>query len=445
MRKIIILTISLAFLSNFLFAQEYPAGYENNWPQWRGPYANGVVPKGDPPIEWSESKNVKWKVEIPGKGHATPIIWEDQIILVSAVQTEQKVEPEEPAEEGDQHQWMSPTSTDYIHEFVVISVDRKNGNIQWQTTVREALPNSSTHQFGSWASNSPVTDGKRIYAYFGSQGLYCLNREGKVIWERDFGLMEKHLSFGEGSSPVLHEDKLIVVRDHNGQSVLYILNKSTGEDILKIERDEQTSWPTPYIVEYDGKDQIIASATNKIRSYDMSNGEVLWECSGMTRNVIPMPVGANGMVYLMSGFRGSSLLAIDLSKAKGELTDSLAFAWTYNQNTPYTPSPVLMNGKLYFLKVNNGYLSCLDAKTGKVYYSAQQIEGIKNIFTSPVGVKDRLYISGANGIFAVVKQGENFELLSKNILDDGFHASPVVVGNNLYLRGLKYLYCISED
>ena len=165
----------------------------------------------------------------------------------------------------------------------------------------------------------------------------------------------------------------------------------------------------------------------------------------MTRNVIPMPVSANGMIYLMSGFRGSALLAIDLSKAKGNITDSDAIVWRYNKNTPYTPSPVLMENKLYFLKVNNGYLSCLDAKDGKEYYSMQKLEGIENIFASPVGVKDRIYITGANGTFYVVKHGTDFEVLSQNKLEDDFHASPAVVGNNLYLRGFKYLYCISEE
>jgi outer membrane protein assembly factor BamB len=444
MRTIFNISAILIFLSNHSFAQEKLTEYEMNWPQWRGPYATGVAPAGDPPVEWNESMNINWKVEIPGKGHATPIIWGDQIILLSAVQSDKKVETGEPEEDQSNNQWMSPTSTDYIHKFVVLSVDRNNGKILWQTTVREELPHSHTHQFGSWASNSPVTDGVNIYAYFGSHGLYCLDKEGKIIWERDLGRMEKVMSFGEGSSPILHEDKLIVLRDHQGPSFLHVLNKQTGEDIWQIERDEQSSWATPFIVEYEGKTQIITSATNKIRSYDYISGEVIWECSGMTRNVIPTPVSANGIVYLMSGFRGSALLAVDLSKAKGDITNSDAITWKYDQNTSYAPSPVLLDNKLYFLKVNNGYLTCLDATDGKNYYSSQKLEGIQNIFTSLVGVKDRIYISGADGTVCVVKQGSDFEVLSQNKLEDNFHASPVIIGDNLYLRGFKYLYCISE-
>ena len=276
-------------------------------------------------------------------------------------------------------------------------------------------------------------------------GLYCLNMKGEVQWERDFGRMDKVMSFGEGSSPVLYKDKLIVLRDHQGQSSLHVLNKITGDAIWEIERDEVSSWSTPAIIEYRGKTQIITSASNKIRSYDLISGEVIWECSGMTRNVIPSPVYADGKLFVMSGFRGSALLAIDLSKATGDITGSEAIIWRHDQNTPYTPCPVLMDDKLYFLKVNNGYLTCLDAKDGTVYYSNQKLDGIQNIFTSPLGVNDRIYITGTDGTTCVVKHGNEYEVLSQNILEDSFYASPVVIGDNLYLRGDKYLYCISKE
>jgi outer membrane protein assembly factor BamB len=444
MRTIMKVLVLLLF-SGQLSAQGNLSEYEQNWPQWRGPYATGVVPAGDPPIEWSEDSNIKWKSEIPGIGHATPIVWKDQIILLSAVQTDKSVKPEKPEEGQDQNEWMEPKKTDYIHQFVVLSVNRSDGAIQWQTTVREELPHSHTHKFGSWASGSPVTDGRLIYANFGSHGLYCLNVEGEVQWERDFGPMEKVMSFGEGSSPVLYKDKLILLRDHQGQSALYVLDKNTGDIIWEDLRNEVSSWSTPYIIEYEGVTQIITSATNKIRSYDLASGKVIWESTGMTRNVIPSPVYADGMLYLMSGFRGSALLAFDLSKATRGLADSLAIVWKYDLNTPYTPSPVILNDKLYFLKVNNGYLSCLDAKNGRVYYTNVKLEGIQNIFTSPIGVNDRIYITGTDGTTCVVKDGEEFELLSQNTLADNFYASPVVIGDNLYLRGDKYLYCISEE
>jgi outer membrane protein assembly factor BamB len=196
-------------------------------------------------------------------------------------------------------------------------------------------------------------------------------------------------------------------------------------------------------VEVAGRAQVITSATNKVRSYDSETGNLIWECTGMTRNVIPCPVYADGILYLMSGFRGNALKAIDLASAKGDITGSKAILWEYNQDTPYTPSPLLMDGKLYLLKGNNGILTCLNGIDGKVIYSNQKLDGISAIFSSPTGNNDKIYIAG-QGVVDVVKAGNDFTLLSKNSLEDTFHASPVIVGNDLYLRGFKYLYCISE-
>ena len=414
------------------------SAYTANWPEWRGLYNSGSVAGGNTPVKFSETKNIKWKIEIPGKGHATPIIWGNQIIVQTAVPTDKKVEkPDAPANP------MAPTQTDLIHQFTVISVDKTSGKINWQTVVKEELPAERTHELGSWASNSPVTDGENIYAFFGSRGLYCLDFKGNVKWKRNFGQMEIVASFGEGSSPTVYRDKIFVQWDHQGKSYMYALNKKTGEDMWKVERDEITSWATPLVVEVNGKTQVITSATNKVRSYDAETGQVVWECTGMTKNVIPNPIYADGILYLMSGFRGNALKAIDLAKAKGDITGTAAILWEYNQDTPYTPSGVLMDGKLYFLKGNSGIMTCLNAKDGKVVYSNQKVDGITNIFSSPTGNGDKIYVA-ATGIIDVVKAGTEFSLLAKNTLDDTFEASPVIVGNDLFLRGAKYLYCISE-
>jgi len=444
MRTITFIAAIVLAASNCMFAQQSGSGQDMNWPQWRGPDANGVSPWGDPPLEWSEDKNVKWKVEVPGTGHATPIIWEDQIILLSAVPTSQKTESTE-SEEGEGHDWMTPNKTDLIHDFVVISLDRETGKKLWQKSLKQELPHSQTHQLGSWASHSPITDGEHIYAYFGSHGLFCLNMQGELVWERDFGKMEKVMSFGEGSSPQLYQDKLIILRDHQGQSTLHVMDKKTGKDIWSVEREEVSSWATPLVIEAGGKTQLITSASTKIRSYDLNTSKIIWESTGMTRNVIPTPVMYGNIVFSLSGFRGSALQAVDISKAKGDIAGTNAIIWTYDKNTPYTPSPVLLEDKLYFLKVNNGYLTCLDAKDGTEYYGNQALEGIQSIYASPMGVKDRIYIPGANGTFCVVKHGPQFELIAQNQLEDGFHASPVVIGDELFLRGFKYLYCIAEE
>jgi outer membrane protein assembly factor BamB len=420
-------------------AQHAPPSEDQGWFEWRGAYHRGVVPEGNPPLEWSESSNVQWKTAIPGMGHATPIIRGNQIILLSAVRTDQLVKPA-----GGEEQESQPGPGDYVHRFAVISVDRETGTIQWETTVREQQPFSGNHQFGSWASGSPVTDGEKIWASFGSYGIYCLDFNGKVLWEKDLGRMEKRRSFGEGSSPVVSGDRLIVLRDHEGPSHMVVMNKHTGDLLWEVARDELSSWSTPLVVEHQGTMQVITSASNRVKSYDLKNGEVIWECGGLTSNVIPSPMYKDGRIYVMSGHRGFALMAIDLARASGDITGTDAILYTFNQNTPYTPAPVLMEDRLYFLKSNNGYLTCLDAETGKELYTNVKLEGINEIFTSPLGVAGLLYVLGTNGVCVVVRHGDTFEVLASNRLEEQFIASPVVVGNDLFLRGYGHLYCISE-
>jgi len=444
-RSSVLIVFAVISFYHFSHAQSNSSDYSHNWPQWRGPEATGFATYGDPPVEWNETRHVKWKIEIPGRGHATPIIWEDMVFITTAVQTGQKADlPDAPEEETAGRRGPPARHPDQIHDFVVMAINRLDGSVLWNTTVCQELPADGTHEKGTWASNSPVTDGENLYAYFGSRGLYCLDFKGNVKWSRDFGQMEKKMSFGEGSSPVLHKDKILVLWDHEGDSFLFVIDKNTGKDILKIPRDEDTSWATPEVVNVNGRDQVITSATGKIRSYDLETGEIIWEGTGMTANVIPSPVVNENTVFLMSGFRGNALKAIDLTKAKGDITGTEAIIWEYNQNTPYTPSPLLAQGKLYFLRSNNGNLTCLDAKDGKVNYSLEKLEGTGTVFASPVGVKDRLYVSSESGITYVIKMGPTFEILAANKLDDGNFASPAIAGDELFIRGFQYLYCLSE-
>ncbi len=445
MKKVIIMLSVLCVLSGLILAFQTSSDIEKNWPEWRGPYGNGIAANGVFPLEWSETNNIKWKIAIPGKGHSTPIIWEDQIFISTAVETDKEGKPEVQEEGAQQGRGMPTTRSTKIHKFIVMSINKSDGKVLWQTTVKEEWPQEGTHEFGSWASNSPLTDGENIYAYFGSRGLYCLDMKGNVKWERDFGQLNKRMNFGEGSSPALYGDKIVVTWDHEGQSFIIALDKKTGKDIWKVDRDEGTSWASPFIVESSGKPQVITSASSLIRSYDLDTGELIWECAGMTMNAIPMPVEADGIVYIMTGFRGNALLAIRLSEAKGNITGTDAIIWKFDKDTPYTPSPVLFEDHLYFLKSNNGILSCFDAKTGKAIYSNQRLEGMGNIFTSPVFADNKIIILGQKGMAYVIKHGPKFEILAKNQLDDNFNASPVVVGNQLFLRGYKNLYCIEEN
>lgn len=420
---------------------------DRNWPQWRGPSGNGVAPHGDPPVEWSEQKNVKWKTAIPGLGHATPVVWGDRIFVLTAVETDTDGDVKAAAEaSGKVPGWMKKQgrSTSRIHRFVVLCIDRRNGKTLWEKTVREEMPHQASHKLGSWACGSPITDGAQVYAYFNSRGLHCFDMDGNKKWEKDFGRMNTKMSFGEGASPALYKDRLIVNWDHEGEDFIAALDAKSGNEIWKKKRDEVTSWSTPLVVEHGGRPQVIVSATARVRGYDLADGAVIWECGGMTGNVIPHPVHADGIVYLTSGFRGAAFLAVDLAKAKGDVTGKDAVVWKLDKDTPYCPSPLLYGAHLYLMKANNGILSCLDVKQRKIVYGPERLEGMDTVYSSPAGAKDRVYIVGLKGLAYVVKAGPKLEVLAKNKLDDEFTASPVVVGGDLILRGHGNLYCISR-
>lgn len=448
MRSIAFLTLCVCALAVMAASASQPVDYEKNWHQWRGPHATGAAASdANPPLTWSETENVRWKVAIPGMGHATPIVWEEKIFVQTAIQGEaQKVE--EPDDDNPfsgffRQRGGGPTNT---YQFALLAINRSDGSILWQKTLREEVPHEGTHQDASFASNSPVTDGEYVYAYFGSRGLYCVDMDGNVKWEKDIGEMRKSNAFGEGSCPVLYGNTLIIVQDHEGPTPSFIiaLDKRNGDVLWKTERDERTTWTTPLVVEQDGQPQVIVPATNRTRSYDLATGKLLWECGGLTRNVIPTPVADDGFVYVTSGFRGNSLQAIRLDVAKDDITDSDAIVWQHNRNTPYVPSPLLYQDALYFLKSNDGILSAFNIKTGEANYGPERLQGISNVYSSIVGAAGRVYIASRNGTVLVVKHSPTFQVLATNKLDDSFNASPVIVGSELYLRGQAYLYCIAE-
>jgi outer membrane protein assembly factor BamB len=423
------------------------ADAQRYWPQWRGPAMTGVAPHARPPVEWSETKNVRWKVAIPGKGSATPVVWGDRLYVLTAVPGEKRAPaaaapPAEPPAAGGRPRLSTPPDTS--QKFTVLALRRSDGKVLWERVVREELPHEGTHPTASWASASAVTDGEIVFAHFGSRGLYALDANGKVLWEKDLGDMTIKLAFGEGSSPALDRDRLFVQWDHEGDSFIVALDRKTGRELWRQKRDEKTSWATPLVVAHAGRTQVVTSATNKVRSYDGATGDLVWETTGMTQNTIPSPVHLDGLVLLTSGFRGNALLAVKLAEAKGDISASPAVAWRLDRDTPYVPSPLLYGEELYFLKGNNGLLSCFNARTGERHYGPERIEGVPNVYASPVGADGRIYIAGREGKTAVVERGPVFKLLATNTLDDAFDASPVAVDSELYLRGARHLYRISE-
>jgi outer membrane protein assembly factor BamB len=422
-------------------ASEPASDYMRYWPLWRGPLSTGASPHGDPPVRWDEDTNIRWKFSIPGLGHATPVVWGDRIFVLTAV----------PANKTGANQRsrigriMGTLGTGNAFRYEVLAINRMNGSLLWRRTARVEPPHDGKHEDASWASCSPVTDGEHVIASFGSRGIYCYDMEGNLQWEKDFGDMRIRYSWGEGSSPALSGDRLIITWDHVGKSFIVVLDKRTGREIWRRNRNDGTSWATPVVIEHNGKKQVVVNAIRRVCSYDLESGDVLWETRGMTANPIPSPVSADGIVYVMGGYRESVLQAISLAKARGDASTSNAIVWDYAQDTPYVPSPLLYNGILYFLKSNRNILSCFDARTGKPHYSRQRLDGITGIYASPVAAQGRVYLAGRNGVTLVVKHGPRFEVMAQNVLNDSFNASPVIVGKELYLRGHKYLYCIAYE
>jgi len=329
-------------------------------------------------------------------------------------------------------------------KFLVMAVDRETGKLKWKQLAREEVPHQSRNRMGTWATASPITDGERVYAFFGSRGLYCYTIKGKLIWEKDFGDMDTGGDMGEGASPVLYKDKLIVNWDHYGQDFIATLEASTGREIWRKERDERISWTTPLIVEDSGQVQVITVAEKWIQSYDITNGDIIWKTEGTKYGNISTPVAADGIVYVGSGLQRGKIQAIRLKGAKGDISGSSSILWSFDKYYPYVPSPLLLNGLLYFLKDKVGFLTCLDAATGQAHYSNKRLNGISHIFASPSGVGDKVYILGENGVTIVIRCGSEFHVQSKNTLDDKFDASPVIAGDEIFLRGHQYLYCISD-
>ncbi len=408
------------------------ANIDSSWPQWRGPYATGVSPSAKPPVEWSETRNIRWKVEIPGRGSGTPIVWGDRLYVLTAV----------PAGAGVPASHVASRST---NRYVVLAIDRKTGKTVWEQTAREEEPHEGTHnQFGTYASSSAVTDGEVLVASFESRGFYGYDLQGKKLWEVDLGDKQMRNQFGEGTTPALYKDRIFVVWDHQGESFIVALDKRTGKELWKTKREEIDSWATPLVVETNGRAQVITSGMRRVRSYDAQTGELVWDMAGLTMNPIPSPVSRDGIAYLMSGFRGNSLKAVRLADAKGDITNSPAVAWTFERDTPYVPSPLLYGDTLYFLKGNTGVLSAFDAKSGKPHYQLQRIEGVPNVFASPVGADGKVIVLGQDGGAAVLKHGPTYEVLATNKLDDRFDASPALVDGEMYLRGYRYLYCVAQ-
>jgi outer membrane protein assembly factor BamB len=421
-----------------LHAGDYAVDKLDNWPHWRGPLANGTAPKADPPLKWDDKTNIKWKAALPGRGSATPIVWGDRIFIATAIDTGKKANPYDLPKPNPQFPVKTTPSMTY-YQWVILCFDRETGKERWRQIAAEAVPHEGHHDTHSYAAYSPTTDGKHLYVSFGSRGVYCYDLVGKQIWKRDLGSMHTRLGWGEGASPALHGDSLVVNFDQESGSFFACLDARTGETRWKIDRDEVTTWATPLIVEHKGRTQVIVPATNHVRSYDLKDGSLIWTGGEMTTNCIPSPVATHSTVYVMSGYKGATAYAISLD-AIGDVGNKQL--WKYGKGTPYVPSPALVGDRLYFTQSNEALLTCLDIKTGKPLIDRARLDGLSSLYASPICAAGRIFITGRDGTTLVLKQSDQLELLATNQLDDPMDASPVAVGRQLFLRGAKFLYCI---
>ncbi len=475
--------------------------WDENWGQWRGPAANGVAVKGKPAVTWSESENIRWKRALPGQGLSTPIVWADRVYIQTAIAVgEPKAKAGDEGADGggasrdrqgdrsghiernersrrdgspsDGQTWQSrpdgerrggrggegmrrggrrgrrrgrakpPTQS---YRYVIMALDRKTGETVWERTLRETIPHEGSHRDGSQAPASPFTDGGNVFAYFGSHGLYCLDMDGTLKWEKDLGDMRTRAGFGEGSTPALYKDTIIVPWDNEDESFIVALDRSTGAEKWRKSRDEATNWATPLIVTDTPKPQAIVSGDKRVIGYDLATGDVVWECGGLGTNCVPTPVAVSGTTIVMSGHRDVAALAIRYKNARGDVTDTDAVLWSKDKGTPYVPSPLLYGNALYYLQKNSSILSCLDPATGSKHYKQQRLEEINGVYASLVGADGKVYIVGRNGVTYVLRRGEKFEVLAINKLGkEDFSASPAIVGDEIYLRSRTHLYCIGD-
>ena len=418
--------------------------FADNWHQWRGPDATGVSTTADPPVEWSEDENVKWKVAIEGQGTSTPIIWGDKVFVLTAINTGVKDPSIPDPEDQPKPNFFAIKQPPAQHAFVVLCLDRNTGKESWRQTATTKIPHHGAHNDNDFAPASPTTDGKHLYCWFGSAGLFCFDLQGNKIWEKDLGEVKVGSSLGEGCSPVLHNGKLVIVRDHAGQSTIEVLDAKTGKELWKRKRDEGNAWATPRIIQHSGKTQVITAASGFVRSYDLDNGDIIWQCSGLTGNAIPCPVVEGDYVICMSGYQGYSAMAIPLTET-GDISDSDKILWKKERGTPYIPSPLLYEGLLYYNQSNQSILTCLDSKTGEVVFGPERVGELSNIYASPVGAGGRVYLTGRNGNTLVLQRGPDYQVTALNKLDERFDASPAIAGNQLFLRGAKHLYCIETE
>jgi outer membrane protein assembly factor BamB len=422
---------------------------QEHWPQFRGPGARGVASGSNLPNHWSATENVAWKTDVPGRGWSSPVVWGNCVFLTTAVNLGELESPRKGLYLGGNR----PEPRDVELEYRVICLDLSSGEVVWERTVHRGQPQSAIHLKNSFASETPVTDGERVYAYFGNQGLYCLDFEGHPVWSRPFEPRATRNGWGTAASPALHEDRLYVVNDNEEESSLLCLDKRTGEDVWRVARDEKSNWSTPFIWKNDRRTEIVTLGAGKVRSYDLE-GNLLWWFTGMSGVTIATPYADDGLLYVSSGYvldRHRPLYVIrpgasgDVS-LEPDQTGNEWIVWCNHTAAPYNPTTLLYDGRLYVL-YDRSFVSCFRPLTGEPVYERKRLPKGRPFTASPWAYDGKVFCLNEDGVAFVVRAGDEFELLHTNELadDDMCMATPAIVGDRLILRTAARVYCIRQS
>ena len=445
---VLVAVVSALLLTDFRAQLAKASENEPNWPQWRGPGGNGVSYEKNLPTEWSDTKNIQWKTEIPGRGHSSPIIWDKKIFLTTSI--EGPIVPGAKAvthiRRGQEYRHPDSVGGDHSYTIKVLCLDRDTGKILWEKTAYEGAVYDDRHRKNTFASGTPVTDGKYVWTLFDAEGVYCYDFDGKLVWKTSLGRFAK-MGMGNGMSPVLYENLLILQCDQEDGgpgSFITALDKLTGKEVWRVARTQRKTWATPVLVRTQERTELIASGAESTVSYDPATGKELWQCEGVVSHAIPSAVTGHGMVFVSGGSSGQPKLAIGIRLGgSGNLKGTPYVVWKYNKGTAYVPSPILYGDYLY-LMTDAGLVTCLEARTGAVKYEGGRVPVPATFSASPVAFDDKILLTSEDGDTFVLKAGSTHEVIRTNSLGEPVFASIAIGAGKLFIRGAKHLYCIGN-
>ncbi|MBI3736664.1 PQQ-like beta-propeller repeat protein [Candidatus Sumerlaeota bacterium] len=438
----------LAFIAAVWCGMALLASAQDNWPQFRGPESNGVA-KDSPslPDHWSATENVVWKTDVPGMGWGSPIVWGKKIFVTTAV-SEGEVEPPKP---GLYFKGERPVPSD-PHRWATYCIDMDSGKILWEKTAYRGVPPKSRHLKNSFASETPVTDGERVYAYFGNIGLFVYDMEGNEVWKKPFEAKNTRYGWGTAASPVLDEKNIYIVNDNDEEAYIVAYDKKTGKQVWRTDRkDEFSNWATPYLWKHDGRVEIVTPGSKAVRSYD-TEGNLLWQFRGMSSIAIPTPFSYKGLLYIASGYVGDKVRPVyavkpgasgDITLGEGQKSNDY-IAWFNNQAGSYNPTPILYNDIFYVL-LDRGFFTAYEAKDGTEIYGKQRIaEGATAFTSSPWAYNDKIFILSEDGDAFTIAAGREYKVLSTSSLGEMCMATPAIAGGSLIIRTASKVYRLQQ-